>query len=414
MFGKPIHLFRLFGFPIRLDPSWFIVAVLITWTLASALFPTMYGGLGLVTYIGMGIAGALGLFASVILHEMGHSLVARHYGLPIKGITLFIFGGVAELEDEPRTARDEFLVAVAGPIVSLFIAMGTLALATLGVGTGWPVAVVGVLSYLASVNLLVVLFNMVPAFPLDGGRVLRSALWKWRGNLQYATRITANIGSGFGFVLIALGVVNILLGSFIGGLWWLLIGLFLRSASSSSYRHVLVRQVLEGEPVRRLMASEPVTVASDISVQELVDQYVYGHYYKLFPVVDGERVSGCVHVRDIKQVPQEQWPQHTVLDVMTPCSPENTISPDTDAMEALSRLQRSGRSRLMVVEGDQLRGVLTIKDLMHFFSLKMELEGESAEQSEASSDRAQRQQPSEQAKRPVSGSGRLGYDGREG
>jgi Zn-dependent protease len=410
MFGKPIHLFRLFGFPIRLDPSWFIVAVLITWTLASALFPAMYSGLGLVAYIGMGLAGALGLFASVVLHEMGHSLVARRFGLPIKGITLFIFGGVAELEDEPRTARDEFLVAVAGPIVSLLIAMVTLALARFGSAAGWPVPVVGVCSYLASVNLLVVLFNMVPAFPLDGGRVLRSALWKWRGDLQSATRITAGIGSGFGFVLIALGLVNIVLGGFLSGLWWLLIGLFLRGASASSYRHVLVRHVLEGKPVRQLMTTEPVTVAPDIAVQELVEAYIYVHHHKLFPVVEQGRVAGCVQVRDIKEVPREQWDEQTVRDVMTPCSPDNTITPDADAMEALSILQRSGHSRFMVVEGDQLRGIVSLKDLMHYFSLKMELEGDPPHQKQSTTTRTQRQQQQDKPSRAISGQGHLGYD----
>lgn len=410
MFGKPIHLFRLFGFPIRLDPSWFIVAVLITWTLAAVLFPAMYSSLGLVTHIGMGVAGALGLFASVVLHEVGHSLVARRVGVPIKGITLFIFGGVAELQDEPRTARDEFLVAVAGPIVSLLIAMVALALSTLGSTAGWPLAVVGVLSYLASVNLLVVLFNMVPAFPLDGGRVLRSALWKWRGNLQSATRITASIGSGFGVLLIALGLVNIFMGGFIGGLWWLLIGLFLRSASASSYRHVLVRHVLEGEPVRRFMVPDPVTVSPGILVQELVDQYVYVHHHKMFPVVDQGRVLGCVYVKDIKQVPREEWEEHTVMDVLNSCSPENTIRPNADAMETMTKLQRNSRSRLMVMDGDQLKGIVTLKDFMHFFSLKLELEGEPSEPSAASSKVSQHEQQQAQPKQSSWGQGNHGYD----
>jgi Zn-dependent protease len=381
MFGKPIHLFKLFGFSVRLDPSWFIVAVLITWTLAAVVFPVNYEGLGWVSYVGMGIFGALGLFASIVLHEMGHSFVARHYQVPIKGITLFIFGGVAEMEREPRTAKDEFLVAIAGPVVSLLIVVVTFVLAILGNAMRWPIAITGVLSYLASINLLVVIFNMVPAFPLDGGRVLRSALWKRWGNLRRATRITAGIGSGFGFFLIGLGIFSILFGGFIGGLWWLLIGLFLRGASSSSYQQVLVRQTLEGEQVSRLMVPDPVTVSPALSVQELVDYYLYAHHHKMFPVVDEGRLIGCVQVSDIKQVPREQWHERTVMDVLNSCSPVNTVSPDTDAMEALTTLQRSGTSRLMVAEGDQLKGILTIKDLMHFFSLKLELEGEGSGES---------------------------------
>lgn len=398
MFGKPIHLFRLFGFPIRLDPSWFIVAVLITWTLAAALFPSTYEGLGWATYLFMGIVGALGLFASVVLHEIGHSVVARHYGVPIKGITLFIFGGVAELEDEPRTARDEFLVAIAGPVVSLMIVLVTLALATLF--SGW-VAVAGVLSYLASINLLVVLFNMVPAFPLDGGRVLRSALWKWRGDLRSATRLTAGIGSGFGFVLIGLGVLSIVLGGFVGGLWWLLIGMFLRSASSSSYKHLLVRQTLEGEPVRRLMVPNPVTVSPDLSIQALVDQYIYTYHYKFYPVVEQGRLLGCVEVGDVKDVPREQWGERTVAESVSQCSRNNTISPEMDSMEALAILQRNDTSRLMVVEGDQLKGIIALRDLMHFFALKMELEGEEPGQARGSSQQPENEEPGVRAKHPL-------------
>lgn len=379
MFGKPIHLFKLFGFPIRLDPSWFIVAVLITWTLAAVVFPATYEGMEWPTYVAMGVVGALGLFASVVLHEMGHSVVARHYGLPIKGITLFIFGGVAELQEEPRQARDEFLVAIAGPLVSLLLAVGTFAVAGLGEIGGISVAITGVLSYLASINMLVAVFNMVPAFPLDGGRVLRSALWKWRGSLRSATRITSRIGTGFGFFLMGLGILSILFGGFVIGLWWLLLGMFLRNASTASYQHLLVRQTFEGEPVHRLMVTDLVTVAPSTTVQELVDNYIYIHHHKMFPVVEQGRLLGCVQVSDIKRVPREQWSTRTVAEVRNACSPDNTIAPDTDAMEVLTKLQRSGVSRLMVAEGNQLKGIVTLKDLMHFFSLKMELEDEGIE-----------------------------------
>lgn len=379
MFGKPIHLFRLFGFPIRLDPSWFIVAILITWTLAAVVFPETYSGMGWPIYVTMGVIGALGLFASVVLHEMGHSVVARHYGVPIKGITLFIFGGVAELQEEPRQARDEFLVAIAGPIVSLLLAIGMFAGAIGGELVGVPVAITGVLSYLSSINVLVAVFNMVPAFPLDGGRVLRSALWKWRGSLRSATRTTSAIGTGFGFFLIGLGILSILFGGFVSGLWWLLLGMFLRNASASSYQHLLVRQTLEGEPVHRLMVTNPITVPPTTTVQKLVDDYIYRHHHKMFPVVDEGRLLGCVQVSDIQNVPREEWTRRTVSEVLNACSPDNTIAPHTDTMEILVRLQRSGTSRMMVVEGDQLKGIITLKDIMQFFSLKMELEEEGIE-----------------------------------
>ena len=373
MFGKPLRLFRLFGFPIKLDPSWFIVAVLITWTLAGAVFPSFYGGLSWPSYVSMGVLGALGLFASVVLHETGHSVVARHYGLPIKGITLFIFGGVAEMEREPDSPKEEFLVAIAGPLVSLLLSLLFFGLAFGGQVAGLSLALTGVLSYLASINLLVVLFNSVPAFPLDGGRVLRSAIWKWQGSLRKATHITSTIGSLFGFFLIALGVLTILFGNFVGGLWWMLLGMFLRSASTSSYKHLIVRQSLEGEPVNRFMVTEPVTVTPTITIEELVENFVYMYYYKMFPVVEHGRLLGCITVERLKDIPRDRWDNTTVGEVFDPCSDKNTIPPDADAMELMTRMQSNGISRVMVVDGERLVGIIAMKDLMRFLSLKMEL-----------------------------------------
>lgn len=376
MFGRPIKLFNLFGFPIKLDLSWFIVAILITWTLATSVFPALVpfnADLSRATYWVMGIFGALGLFASVVLHELGHALVARTRGLPICGITLFIFGGVAELEREPDDAKTEFLVAIAGPLVSVLLAIVCFGLGLLGRVAGLGLAFITVVEYLAIINALLVIFNLIPAFPLDGGRVLRSALWHWRGNLRQATRISSWIGAGFGFLMIGLGILSFILGNFIAGLWWLLIGLFLRSAATSSYRQLVVRQALEGEPVSRFMVTHPVTVSPQLSVRHLVEDYVYRHSYKLFPVVEDSRLRGCVTLAEVKSIAQERWDDATVAEIATNCSPKNTISPDEDAMEALSKMHRSGTSRLMVIQGDRLLGIIALKDLMRFFSLKVDL-----------------------------------------
>jgi Zn-dependent protease/CBS domain-containing protein len=374
MFGRKIDLFNLFGFKVALDPSWFILAILIAWSLATGYFPATYEDLAPQTYWLMGVAGALGLFGSVVLHEFAHSWVARRHGLAMKGITLFIFGGVAEMSQEPPSPTVEFRVAVAGPIASVLIAIVSHGLVLAGNRALWPVPVIGVLSYLAVINLVLVAFNAVPAFPLDGGRVLRSALWRSRSNLRWATRVTSRIGAGFGLLLIALGVFSVLTGNFIGGMWWALIGLFVRGAAQSSYQQLLLRQVLEGEEVRRFMNDQPISVDRSLSVEELVEGYIYRYHHKLFPVVDRERLVGCITSRQVKQLPREEWNRQTVGAIAVPCNDDNTVAPDEDAMRALAKMSRSANSRLLVVEEDRLLGILALKDLLRFFSLKIELE----------------------------------------
>jgi len=376
MFPKAIPLFRLLGFEIRVDWSWIIIAVLVTWTLAAGVFPSYYPNLPPSTYWSMGVVAAIGLFASIVLHEVGHSVVARHYGLPIRGITLFIFGGVAELEDEPERPKVEFLVAIGGPIVSFVIAVVCFVLAQASGAVGMPAPLVGVIAYLAMINAIVATFNLVPAFPLDGGRILRAALWHWKGSLRYATRITSNIGGGFGIALIALGVYRVVIGDFIGGMWWCLIGLFVRGAAQMSYRQVVLREGLRGVPVGRVMSREPVTVPSSLSLQDLVDDYVYRHHYKMFPVVDGERLVGCITSRDIKEVPREEWRTTEVASVMRQCSPETVIGPDADALAALTTMNQTQNGRLLVTRGERLLGIVTLKDMLKFLSMKLDLEGD--------------------------------------
>ncbi|MGH9382121.1 MAG: site-2 protease family protein [Thermoanaerobaculia bacterium] len=373
MFWKRFRVATLFGFPFYLDLSWFVIAALFVWSLAVDVFPRRLPGQGAETYWLMGSIGAVGLFASVVLHELGHAFVARRFGLPIRGITLFIFGGVAEMEREPPSARAEFWVAVAGPVVSLALALlGGVAAGGLAAGTPTRTVV----SYLASTNLALLLFNMIPAFPLDGGRILRSALWKWKRNLSWATRVTSGIGSGFGFLLMAGGVLLATLGkNLTGGIWLLLIGMFLRNAAQMSYRGLVVRRAIEGEPVRRFMRPDPVTVPRSISVAELVEDYVYRHHFKMFPVVDNERLVGCVTTRGIRQLPREEWQQQSVSSILEPCTDGNTVHPDSDALRALGKMHHSGVSRLLVVEDGRLVGILTLKDLLQFLSLKVELEG---------------------------------------
>lgn len=376
MFGRRIDLFRLFGFAVRLDLSWFLVVGLLSWAFASSVFPPLYPELTQAVYWFMGLAAALGLFASVVLHELAHALVARRFRLTIRGITLFIFGGVAEMESEPPTAEAEFLIAIAGPAASVGVAVGCLGAGVLGPLLGLPLPFSGILMHLAGLNLLLVAFNMIPAFPLDGGRVLRSALWKFKSDLRWATRITTSIGSGFGMFLILVGIWRLLAAQDIfGGLWMLMIGIFLRNAAKIAYRQLMLRRSLAGVPVQRFMKQDPVVVSRAMSVAELVESYVYRHQHKLFPVVDGDRLLGCVTTQAVKALPQSEWARQSVSVIMQPCSADNTVGPGTAASEALARMSRTGQSRLMVVQEEQLLGTIALKDLLEFLALKVELEG---------------------------------------
>ncbi len=375
MFGKKIHLFTLLGFDVSIDLTWILLALLVTWSLAKGVFPHYFGGLAQSTYWWMGAAGALGLFISIVFHEFCHSLVARQFGMPMKGITLFIFGGVAEMSDEPPSAKSEFLMAIAGPLSSVLLGGVLFGVGRLGQAAGVREPVNAVFLYLAFLNVILAGFNMIPAFPLDGGRVLRSILWRVKKDLRWATRIASAFGSAFGMVLIILGVVSFFTGNLIGGIWYFLIGWFIRNASQMSYKQVLIRNALGGEQVERFMQREPVTVPPGTSIEGLVNDYFYRFHYKMFPVANGEGLVGCVTPKQVREMPREQWSQHHVDELTVPCSKQNTISPHADAMQALSTMNQTGNSRLLVVEENHLVGIVTLKDMLKFLSLKIDLEG---------------------------------------
>jgi len=374
MFGKTIKLFKLFGFEIKIDLSWIFIAVLIAWSLAIGYFPFQYKNLSKQTYWLMGIVGALGLFASIVFHEVSHSLVARKFGIPMKGITLFIFGGVSEMGEEPPNAKAEFSMAIMGPLSSIFLCLVFYGIYHQGLGSGWAAPVNGIFHYLGWLNALLAGFNLLPAFPLDGGRVLRAILWSLKKNFRWATRMSSGVGSTFGFLMILLGLFNVIRGNFIGGIWWFLIGMFLQSSAKMSYQQLVVRKALEGEVVRRFMIADPTTVEPSVTVQHLVEDYIYRYHFKMFPVVEADKLVGCVSTRQVQGTPRDEWGRKTVRELLTQCSTENTIKPQADAMEALSKMSRSGLSRLIVVEGDHAVGMITLKDMLKFLSLKVELD----------------------------------------
>jgi Zn-dependent protease len=373
MFGKGVRLFRILGFDVKVDPSWVVLAVLVAWSLSTGLFPMQIENLSTSTYWMMGIIGAAGLFLSIIVHEFSHSLVARKGGMPMKGITLFIFGGVAEMGEEPPRPGTELKMALAGPLASIAIALVFYGIYVAG---GWiPKPAQAVIGYLAVINGLLAGFNLLPAYPLDGGRVLRAILWAIKKDIHWATRISSTVGSAFGFFLIFMGILNVLRGNFVGGMWWFLIGMFLNGAARASYQRLVTRRALEGESIRRFMTEDPVTVLPSTTLERFVEDVVYRYHHKLYPVVtENGKLEGCISTRAVKNVPREEWPRKTVGDLSSACSPENTIGPDEDATRALAAMNRSRESRLMVVEGDRLVGVLALKDLLDFLSLKVDLE----------------------------------------
>jgi Zn-dependent protease len=366
---------RLLGFEIRFDLTWLILVALIVWSLSAGLFPTAFANLPTSTYVWMGVLGAIGVFASIILHELAHSVVGRRLGLRIRGITLFVFGGAAEMGEEPANARTEFWMAIAGPLMSVFLAgvFFLLGLALSAVGAPGPI--VAVIGYLVGINLILAAFNMVPAFPLDGGRVLRAALWAWRGDVMWATRVATMIGGGLGLALIALGTFSAIGGDLIGGMWMVLIGMFIRAAATATYQRLLAGQLLAGIPVRRLMQTNLVVVPPDLPVSQLVEDILLQRGHKRVPVIDDDgRPLGCVGVDEVRRIPPEARSTRSVRDVLTPLGADATIAPDAEARRALEQMQRAGHSRLFVTEGGRLTGVLTLRDLLQYLSVKSELQ----------------------------------------
>ncbi len=375
MGSRQFRLFSLFGFEVKLDLSWLLLALLISWSLGAGMFPAEFPGLSSRTYAWMGVIGALGVFFSIVFHEFSHSLVARHYGMQIKGITLFVFGGIAEMEGEPPSPKSEFLMAVAGPLASFLLAFVFSRIEAIALLHEWPTPVVGVSNALAYINTVVAIFNLVPAFPLDGGRMLRAALWHIKKDMHAATRISSKMGSVFGLVLIFLGVFAFIQGNIIGGMWWFLIGIFVRGAAQSSYQHLVLHDTLHEQSVSRFMRRDPETVPPSVTVRTFVEDYVYQHHFKMFPVVEKSKLLGSVTINDIRKVPREKWDSVTVQDVMKPCSDDNTISADMETEKLLTSMMHPGRqSRYMVVDDGQLVGVIALKDVLELIALKMEIE----------------------------------------
>jgi Zn-dependent protease len=372
MFLHRIRIFTLAGFTVWIDASWLIFAALITWTLAAGIFPTEAPSLPAATYWWMGVAGAIGLFFSIVVHELSHSLVARRFALPINGITLFIFGGVAELHREPASSKSEFWMAIAGPACSIVLGVVLLAIASL-LRSAVPRPIYILLSYLGSINLLLAAFNLVPAFPLDGGRVLRSALWAWKDDYVWATRVASASGDVFGILLIVLGGISVLRGNFINGIWLFLIGMFLHGAAGASRRQMELTRAFSGRRVSSFITPEPPAIPPDVSLKSLVENYFYRHHHKIFPILRDGRLTGCVTVAKLREIGEAEWEHLQVSDASEICPADATISPDADALDALTKMQRSGRDELLVVSGSRYLGILSLTNMLHLLAIRRDL-----------------------------------------
>jgi Zn-dependent protease/CBS domain-containing protein len=373
MFGNRWRILRLAGIPVYIDLSWLVIVALITWSLAGQFQAELHSREPAVYWL-MGLVAALGFFACILLHEMGHALVARASGIPMRGITLFLFGGVAEMADEPPSPAKEFFMAIAGPAVTVVLTVICWVLEVVGERSGWPAEVDVVLRYLVFINLTVLVFNMVPGFPLDGGRVLRSILWGATGSLRRSTHWASLCGQGFAWLLIAGAIALFFGGAIVQGIWLGIIGMFLNNAARVSYQQVLVRETLRGEPVSRFMTREPIVVPPSLNLRDWVEDYVYRYHRKAFPVASNGHLEGVITTRALAELPREDWVRHSVGELMMHDLRPVSIRPEADALDALAKMQKTGYSRLLVTDGDRLVGIVSLKDLLRFLQMKMDLE----------------------------------------
>lgn len=374
-----IPLFSVLGIRVVAHYSWFAIAALIVWALTVGWFPRVLPGRPLPHYITLGVITAFFFFASVLIHELMHSVVAVKSGIPVKRITLFLFGGVAEILREPADPSTELKVALAGPAASAVIAAGCWgAVALMGDATSRPGLQLA-LAYLAVANTILLAFNLLPGMPLDGGRVLRAIVWRTTGNLRRATRIASSAGQAIAGIIVLVGITVALFGSNIWtGLWIILIALFLRQAADSSYRQLLTREALQGVRLASVMTPDAVTAPPDISLSEVIDGYLLKYHFTSYPVVSDGRLVGLITIKAIKRVPREKWGATLVSEAMIPITSALSLSPDSDIPTALSRMESSGQSRLPVVDASgELIGIVSRRDIVGYLQIRSDLSSDS-------------------------------------
>jgi Zn-dependent protease len=373
MFGTSWRVGRIAGIEVRIDSSWAVIALLITYSMylrISFLYRDLSGG----GAVGLALLSAVLFFGSVLVHELAHALVSQARGIRVQDITLFLFGGATRARVESRGPGDEFLIALVGPLTSGLLAAGFGIVAGLGRDVlSRPLA--GTFGYLAWTNLLLAAFNLVPGFPLDGGRLLRAAIWKATGSLARATRIASQAGQGVGWLLVAAGVAWLLAGDLAGGIWFAFIGWFLVQAARSSYQELQLQQLLRGVEAEDVMAGDLVRIPPELSLQDAVDDYFMRHDHGAFPVDEQGRTVGLLTLRGVRRVPREQWPTHRVRDQMVPLSDQVVVAPDARMDGVLGKLQDGEARRVLVVQDGEVVGIITPSDLARWLRRWRPLEG---------------------------------------
>jgi Zn-dependent protease/CBS domain-containing protein len=357
---------RIAGIRVGVNWTWLFVFALIVWTWATAVFPETNPGLSDGAYVAMALVGALLFFGSLLLHELGHALQARREGMEIEGITLWLFGGVAKFKGMFPSAGAEFRIAIAGPLVSLLL--GGLFVA--GAQLGLPEAADAVAAWLGYVNLTLLVFNLLPALPLDGGRVLRSALWHLRGDFAWATQVSAGIARFFGYLLIAAGVASLIFMSAFSGIWLAVLGWFLLQAAAAETRYLLTRQALGGLHVRDAMVRHPVTTHPDVTLGRFMDEVVRSRRFTTYPVTDNGLVVGLLPFRCVAEVPRSEWETRTVRDCMIPLEETTVVREDDDLVDAAGELSESDLNRALVLDGARLAGLLSMTDVARALQMR--------------------------------------------
>jgi Zn-dependent protease/CBS domain-containing protein len=361
-----LQLGRIAGIRIGVNWSWLIVFALIVWSLAVAVFPSQNPGFSDGEYFALAVVAALVFFVSLLLHELGHALQARRDGVEIEGINLWLFGGVAQFKTDFPSAGAEFRIAIAGPLVSL--AIGLLCVLVAAVA-GLPNAIDGVVAWLGFTNLILVAFNLLPALPLDGGRILRSALWSLRGDLRWATHVASGVGRAFGFLFIGLGLLMLIVEGAFSGAWLAFVGWFLLQAATAEARYVATKQALDGLRVRDLMIREPVTVDADLSLGQFMDEVASARRYTTYPVLEHGHPIGLIAFRSVAAVPRDEWNTRRVRETMTPRDQVPLLDEGDEAIDALAALSASDVNRGLVVDDGRLAGLLSITDLARAFEV---------------------------------------------
>ncbi len=363
-----LRIGKIAGIDIYIHVSWIIILVLLTVSLATGWFPQLYPGWSTATYWVIGFISSLLLFVSVLLHELAHSLVARRRGLPVKNITLFIFGGVSNIEQEPKSPGIEFQMAVVGPLTSLLIGIVCFLLQLPLRGTNSPLE--GVLFYLAVTNLLLGVFNLIPGFPLDGGRVLRSIVWKITGSMRQATRAASITGQVIAYLFILLGVWLFFTGNILNGIWLGFIGWFLLSAAQSANSQVMLASVFRGVTVGEVMNPTPTTVPDNISLQHLVDAYFLPGGLRYALVMQADHLVGLITLSDIRHIPREQWEQVLVSYAMIPVERLHVVSPQQSLSEVLPLMAGHDVNQLPVVQNGALVGIVSRDAIVHYLEVR--------------------------------------------